>query len=59
MKKLSHTQLNLFVISAGSVALTDAERQMAVTLLQTLLTEALGATITNPTVPTAQEVGNE
>ena len=59
MKKLSHTQLDLFVISAGSVALTDAERQMAVTLLQILLTEALAATITNPTVPTAQEAGNE
>jgi hypothetical protein len=59
MRKLSHTQLDLFVISAGPVALTDTERRMAVTLLQTLLTEALAATITNPTVPTAQEVGNE
>ena len=39
MKKLSRLQLDLFVTPAGPVALTDAERRMAVTLLQTLLTE--------------------
>jgi len=59
MKWLSHTQLDLFVVPVEPVALTNAERQMAVMLLQTLLTEALEAAIAKPTDPNAQEVGNE
>ena len=59
MKKLSHAQLDLFVIAGPVVELSDTERQMAVALLQALLTEAIVPAIASTTVPTSQEAGNE
>jgi hypothetical protein len=59
MKKLSHAQLDLFVIVGPVVELSDTERQMAVALLQALLTEAIVPAIASTTVPTSQEAGNE
>ena len=46
MKKLSRTQLDLFVTPAGPVVeLTGSERQKAVALLLALLTEAMAPAI--------------
>ncbi len=60
MKKVSGTQLDLFLTSAGPmVELTGSERQRAVALLQVLLTEAMASAVCNPTAPTAQEAGDE
>jgi hypothetical protein len=60
VKKLSRMQLDLFVTPAGPVVeLTGSERQKAVALLLALLTEAMAPAISNPTIPTAQEAGDE
>ncbi|MFZ3180049.1 MAG: hypothetical protein WBO09_02115 [Methylocystis silviterrae] len=60
MKKLSRTQLDLFVTPAEPVVeLTGCERQTAVALLQALLTEAMMTATSNPAVTTKQEAGDE
>ena len=60
MKKLSRTQLDLFVTPAEPVVkLTGSERQKAVALLQALLTEVMATTTSNPAVTTKQEAGDE
>ncbi len=58
MKELSHAHLDLFVIAGPVVELSDAERQMAVALLQALLTEAMAPAIASTTM-TSQEAGND
>lgn len=60
MKKLSRTQLDLFVTPAEPVVkLTGSERQKAVALLQALLTEVMATTTSNPAVTIKQEAGDE
>ncbi len=59
MKELSHAQLDLFVIAGPVVELSDAERQMAVALLQALLTEAMAPSIASTMIPTSQEASND
>jgi len=58
MRTLPRAQPDLFVATTGFAELTGAERQKAVALLQTLLTEAVRTLAVEPSVA-AKEAGNE
>ncbi len=58
MRTLPRTQPDLFAATTGFAELTGAERQKAVALLQTLLTEAARTLAVEPLVA-AKEAGDE
>ncbi len=58
MRTLPRAQPDLFAATPGFAELTGAERQKAVALLQTLLTEAARTLAVEPSVA-AKEAGNE
>lgn len=58
MRTLPRAQPDLFAATTGVAELTGAERQKAVALLQTLLTEAARTLAVEPPVA-AKEAGNE
>ena len=59
MSKLFRAQADLFVEPTRPAELIGAARQTAVELLRVLLTEAVMAPISHPSVSKKQETGNE
>jgi hypothetical protein len=59
MRKLLRAQMDLFVVSLRPAELTGVERQTAVTLLQTLLREALMTPISELSSSREKDAGDE
>jgi hypothetical protein len=59
MRRLFRSQMDLFVTPDRPAELTGVERQMAVALLQALLTEAVMTLSSDASTSSKREVGNE
>ena len=59
MRKLFRAQVDLFVAPTRPAELIGAARQTAVEPLRVLLTDAVMAPISHPSVAKKQETGNE
>jgi hypothetical protein len=59
MRKLFRTQMDLFAAPCRPAELIGAERQMAVTLLRTLLTEAVTTQADEPSTSGEKEMADE
>ena len=59
MRKLFRSQMDLFVTPDRPAELTGVERQIAVALLQALLTEAVITSSSDPSTSSKRDVGNE
>jgi hypothetical protein len=59
MRRLFRSQMDLFVPPDRRAELTGVERQIAVALLQALLTEAVMTSSSDPSTSSKRDVGNE
>ena len=59
MRKSFGSQMDLFVTADRAAEPTGVERQIAVALLQALLTEAVMTSSSDPSTSSKRDVGNE